>query len=305
MSNTSQDKKSTSKKRPTATAKDELLERARKAMLRFGISSQKKLQDNIAANTEIAIGLSTISKFFNQKPILLSRFSIICKTLELVNYELEIQEGEEAEKGEQEEQKGEKEQEKFDDRINYRIIGIPEKTGEEKQEKNKQGMTFKENTTVDEKLIKKLKDFIKFLRRNYTGDAILIDIRVGSIKLIIKSGSQSGLEKIEELFQSGELNKKISEENLDMTVVDVSFRGTKLFGKPQLAVTIPGNYSQAGIDTLKYELIDTSANNIFKQISPGQMLLLLLLFSFLAMPLILEGIFPIIFNDPPKIENKK
>ncbi|NER03667.1 MAG: hypothetical protein F6K17_14115 [Okeania sp. SIO3C4] len=281
MSNTSQDKKSTSKKRATATAKDELLERARKAMLRLGIPSQKKLQDNIAANTEIAIGLSTISKFFNQKPILLSRFSIICNTLKLENYKLGIQEGEEAEKAEEEEQKQEREQEKFDDRIKYRMIGIPEKAGEEKQEKNKRRTAFQENTTVDEELIKRLKGFIEFVRNYYTGDAILIDIIVGSIKLIIKSGSQSGLEKIEELFQSGELNQKISEENLDITVENVSFRGTKLFGKPQLAVTIPGNFNQADIDILKNKLIEPSPNNI----PIIQRLLILLLFLFLAIPL--------------------
>lgn len=80
--------------------------------------------------------------------------------------------------------------------------------------------------------------------------------------------------------------------------------GTKIFGKPQLAVTIPGDFNQADIDSLKSELIDTSANNIIKKIPPGQMLLLLLLFFFLAMPLIVEGIFPAIFQDTPKRENK-
>ncbi|NES03469.1 MAG: hypothetical protein F6K22_11810 [Okeania sp. SIO2F4] len=301
MSNTSQDQKYSSKKRATATAKDELLERARKAMVRLGIPSQKKLQDNIAANTEIAVGLSTISKFFNQKPILLSRFSIICNTLKLENYALGIQEGEEAEKAEEEEQKDERELEKSDDRIKYRMIGI---LGKEEEEKNQRRTTFQENTTVDEELIKRLKGFIEFVRNYYTGDAIVIDIIVGSIKLIIKSASQSGLEKIEELFQSGELNKKIAEHNLDITVENVSFRGTKFLGKPRIAVTIPGNYNQADINTLKSELIDTSANNIIKQIPPAQMLLLLLLFFFLAIPLIVEGIFPVIFQDTPQSENK-
>ncbi|NEO53082.1 MAG: hypothetical protein F6K54_08300 [Okeania sp. SIO3B5] len=89
--NVSKDKKSSSKKRATATANDELIERAKRAMLIFGISSRKKLQDRIIANTEIAIGLSTIDKFFNQKPIKLDKFNI-CKTLKLVNYESAIQE---------------------------------------------------------------------------------------------------------------------------------------------------------------------------------------------------------------------
>lgn len=44
MGNVSQGKKTTSKKRLTATAKDELFERAKKAMLRAGIPSQKGLQ---------------------------------------------------------------------------------------------------------------------------------------------------------------------------------------------------------------------------------------------------------------------
>ncbi len=300
MSNVSQGKKTTSKKRPTATAKDELLERARKAILRFGISSQKKLQDRIAANTEIAIGLNTISKFFNQKPILLSRFSIICKTLKLVNYELEIQEGEEAETGEQEEQEGEKEQEKFDDRIKYRIIGILEK---EEKEKKQETAAFTISGNLKKESIKQLKSMIKILEQLAVG-TLLVNITLGSLKLILE-GSQSGLEKIEELFKSGELNKKMAEQNLDMTVADVSFMGTKFLGKPQLAVTIPEDFNQADIDilkdVLKNELIDTSANNIINRIPIIQRLLILLLFFFLGMPLIVEELLPVIFQDTPEI----
>lgn len=40
------------------------------------------------------VSLNTISKFFNQKPIQLDKFNIICKTLQLVGYELGILEEE-------------------------------------------------------------------------------------------------------------------------------------------------------------------------------------------------------------------
>ncbi len=157
--------------------------------------------------------------------------------------------------------------------------------------------------SVEKKSIEKLKAIIDLLRKLTDGDLDCSGIELGSLKLILE-GSKSGLEKLEELFQSGELNKKIAEQNLDITVENVSFRGTKFLGKPRIAVTIPGNYNQADIDTLKDELIDTSTNNIFKKIPPAQMLLLLLLFLLLAMPLIVEGIFPLIFQDTPKSENK-
>lgn len=156
---------------------------------------------------------------------------------------------------------------------------------------------------INKKFRKDLETIIEVLRELTDGNIYCSGIELGSLKLIFE-GSQSGLEKLEQLFQSDELNKKIAEQNLDITVENVSFMGTKFFGKSQLAVTISGDYDQTDVNTLKSELIDTSANNIFKQIPPGEMLLLLLLFFFLAMPLILEGIFPIIFQDTPKIENK-
>ncbi|NEQ76204.1 MAG: helix-turn-helix domain-containing protein [Okeania sp. SIO2C9] len=156
----------------------------------------------------------------------------------------------------------------------------------------------------NEKLIEELKTILEVLQALTDGNIYFAGIELGSLKLIFE-GSQSELEKLEQLFQSGELNNKIAEQNLGITVENVSFRGTKFLGKPRIAVIISGDYSQADINTLKSELIDTSANNIIKKIPPGQMLLLLLLFFFLQIPLILEGIFPIIFNDPPKIENQK
>ncbi len=235
-------------------------------MRRENISSQKIL-------AELAgVGLSTVSKFFNQKPIKLDLFNLICKKLKLLDYEVAILELEEVEKVEEEEEKQEK--------LDFIIIG-----------------------TIDKEFIGKLKSVIGALRKLTGGDLISDGVELGSLKLILE-GSQLGIEKIEELFQSGKLNQKISEQNLDITVENVSFRGTKFLGKPRIAVTIPGEYNQADINILKYELIDTSANNIIKKIPPAQMLLLLLLFFFLAMPLIVEGILPVIFNDTPKSENE-
>ncbi|NEQ40215.1 MAG: hypothetical protein F6K40_29815 [Okeania sp. SIO3I5] len=175
---------------------------------------------------------------------------------------------------------------------------------ETKESIDKSKVVFTITGRIDEKLIEEVKSIIEVLRKLTDGNIYCSGIELGSIKLILE-GSQSALEKIEQLFQSGELNQKIAEQNLDITVENVSFRGTKFLGKPQLAVIIPGDYNQADINTLKSEFIDTSANNIFKQIPLAQMLLLLLLFFFLAVPLIIEGIFPIIFQDTPKIENKR
>jgi len=248
-----------------ATPNNELIGRAKIALQKKGIPSKQEL----AKLAGVSRGI--VTKFFNQKPIKLDKFNLICKTLGLLDYEVAILELEEEE---EEEDIGE-------EKIDFTIVA-----------------------TIDKEFIGKLKSVIEVLRQLTDGDIYYSDIGIGSLKLILE-GSQSALEKIEELFQSGELNNKIAEQNLDITVENVSFRGTKIFGKPQLAVIIPGNYNQADINTLRSALIDTSANNIFKQIPPGQMLLLLLLFFFLAVPLIVEGIFPIIFQDTPQIENKR
>jgi len=82
MSDVSKSEKYLSKERVTATPNNDLIERAKKATLRLGISSQGKLADLAG------VGRSTVSKFFNQKPILLDRFNLICKTLNLLDYEL-------------------------------------------------------------------------------------------------------------------------------------------------------------------------------------------------------------------------
>ncbi|NET43232.1 hypothetical protein [Okeania sp. SIO2B3] len=276
MGNVNQDKKSSSKERVTATPNDKLIERAKRAMRREGIPSQTKLQDRIELETGRRIGRNTISKFFNQKPILLDIFNIICKTLKLLDFELEIQELEEE-----------------------------ENEGQEKEEKQEKA-SFAIAGTVKRKSIETLKSIISILE-DLAVDAFVANITPGSLKLILE-GSQSGLEKIEELFQSGGLKNKITEQNLDIAVKDVSFMGTKFFGKPQLVITIPGDFNQADIDilkdVLKDELIDISANNIISRIPIVERLLILLLFFFLGMPLIVGELFPVIFQDTPKRENK-
>ncbi|NES03468.1 MAG: hypothetical protein F6K22_11805 [Okeania sp. SIO2F4] len=138
--NVSKDQKYSSKKRATSTANDELIERAKRAMLIFGISSRKKLQDRITANRETAIGLSTIDKFFNQKPIKLDKFNIICKTLKLVNYESAIQELAIQEEGRK------------------RVYATAEETAK-----------FAISGAIDRKLIEELKSIVEVLQK-LTGD---------------------------------------------------------------------------------------------------------------------------------------
>ena len=81
------------------------------------------------------------------------------------------------------------------------------------------------------------------------GDASLkiIDIEEGSIRLILE-GSQEGLERLEQLFKSGELT-----EVLDIPVEDVSFvdAGTSKNDKKRLAFTITENATVTDIENLK------------------------------------------------------
>ena len=92
--------------------------------------------------------------------------------------------------------------------------------------------------------------------REITGDASLkiIDIEEGSIRLILE-GSQEGLERLEQLFKSGELT-----EVLDIPVEDVNFvdTGTSKDDKKQLAFTIADNATSADIENLKAAFIKNS-----------------------------------------------
>lgn len=92
--------------------------------------------------------------------------------------------------------------------------------------------------------------------REISGDASLqiVDISEGSIRLILE-GSPEGIERLEQLFKSGELT-----EVLNLPVENVSFvnTGTSKNNKKRLALTIAGHATQGDIENLKAALINNS-----------------------------------------------
>ena len=92
--------------------------------------------------------------------------------------------------------------------------------------------------------------------REIAGDVSLkiVDIEEGSIKLILE-GSQEGLERLEQLFKSGELT-----EILDIPVEDVNFVDveTSEGNKKRLAFTINANVTTDDIENLKAAFTETS-----------------------------------------------
>jgi uncharacterized protein YjbI with pentapeptide repeats/DNA-binding Xre family transcriptional regulator len=237
MTNTSQDRERT-KNRNTYAATTEGIERAKKAYREQGYNSKQIFADLTG------LARSTVNKFFRGEQIELDGFQKICNKLELPWKEIEGIES-------------------FD------------QNGQVKQEQNSYHQTTEEKKvpfsiigSVDQKDIVKLKIAIKLLRK-LTGDDLIgvIGIEEGSIKLTLK-GSQAGLERLEQLFQSGALTK-IFEQELNITVEDVSFidaqssdnyQQSQTNKKKQLVFTIAGDVNQADINILKDALIDTSEN---------------------------------------------
>ena len=105
------------------------------------------------------------------------------------------------------------------------------------------------STESDPITVAKLKAIVASLQ-DITGDASLqiVDIEEGSIRLILE-GSQKGLERLEQLFLSGELT-----EVLDIPVEDISF----VDNKKRLAFTIAENVKAADIENLKAVFTQTS-----------------------------------------------
>lgn len=96
--------------------------------------------------------------------------------------------------------------------------------------------------------------------REFAGDVSLqiVDIEEGSIKIILE-GSQEGLERLEELFKSGELNEVLSipVENVEFTTYSPSTYNEDLTATNNriLVFTISGNVDKNDIQKLKTELI--------------------------------------------------
>ena len=205
--------------------------------------------EDINSKTRLAdlceLSPSTINNFFSGKAIEPENFRKICSKLDL-NW-LEIRANESFDTNENEEKK---------QNSCY-------------QEKEGKQIKLKFNVTVDEEnQVKFFNELLQLVQRLGDDDSIeIIDIEQGSIKLTLQ-GSPAGLQRLERLFQSGEL-KQIFERYLNITVEDVVFLNTSSVDdylqnksttteKTQLAFTIAGDVSQADINVLKAALINTS-----------------------------------------------
>ncbi|NER89029.1 MAG: pentapeptide repeat-containing protein [Moorea sp. SIO3A2] len=181
-------------KKLTITASSNGIEKAEKALIRLGFNSKSNL-----AKSQL-IGRSTVTKFFNLKPIQLDSFKRICDGLKLDWRE---------------------------------IAGIAEANRSEPLTRNdgsnsellegvEQGQAPRRKVTVIDKQSKTIKavivlkgdidsvenlKFIQSIVRNYSGDSInIIDIQPGSIQLIVE-GSPEDIEQLISQIKSGELKE--------------------------------------------------------------------------------------------------
>jgi uncharacterized protein YjbI with pentapeptide repeats len=240
MTNTNQNREQTNH-RITYAATTEGIKRAEKALRRIGIASKTSFAELCD------LSRSTITKFFGGQSIELDCFETICNELQLSNWK--------------------------------EIAGINsfDTNGQAEQEPNpchpridddNEEIPFSFAGSVKEKDIPKLKNILKLIRTLANDDYIeAIDVKKSCIKLTLK-GSQAGLERLEQLFQSGELTK-IFKQKLNIIVEDVSFidaqtsdnyQQSQTNKKKQLVFTIAGDVNQADINILKDALIDTSEN---------------------------------------------
>ena len=240
MTNTSQDGERTNS-RITYAATAEGIQRAEQALRRLGAKSKKSFAESRN------IPRTAVTNFFNGKPMELGGFQTICNELELSNWQ--------------------------------EIAGIKsfDNNGKVKQKPNSCHQAIEEEkvsiaitASISKKKLAKYKSISKLLRKLANDDFIeVVDVEEGSIKLTLK-GSLVGLQRLEKLFQSGELTK-IFKQELDIIVEDVRFiegqnldndraNKTAEIEKKQLAFTIAGEVKQADIDILKAALIETSSN---------------------------------------------
>ena len=222
--------------RITYKATDEGRRRAEKALRKEGFESKTAFADLCD------LGRSTITSFFSGNRIKPVNFKTICSKLELDWEEIV-------------------DRESFDTNEN-----IEQQQNSCHLTTQRRQATYKFHVTVDEEnAVNFFNDLLRLVQKLGDDDSIEItDIEQGSIKLTLK-GSPAGLQKLEQSFQSGELNQRFEQE-LKITVEDVVLLNTSSVdndlqnkslttGKTQLAFTIAGYISQANIDILKAALI--------------------------------------------------
>jgi|GEM_PF-5802908 len=150
------------------------VKRAKDALIDLGITQ------TVLAEKRLKYSRSTVSNFFNRKPIAHENFTVICKILKLEWRDIaKIAEGEAIQD--------------IDDKV--------------RQVEKQIRLAFAIAGTVDQGDEAKLNAIVKLLRQ-ITGDALIeiVDIQEGSIKLIL-TGTPEALEMIQTLYRSGELTE--------------------------------------------------------------------------------------------------
>ncbi|NEO12931.1 MULTISPECIES: pentapeptide repeat-containing protein [unclassified Moorena] len=182
------------KKKVTIIATPKGLEKAEKALIRLGIESKSNLAKSLL------IGRSTVTKFFQSKPIQLDSFKRICDGLKLDWREIA---------GIAEENQSEP-------------LTTNNSSSSELVEGVEQGQAPRREVTVIDKQSQTIKasivlegdidsaenlKFIQSILRAYSGDSInIIDIQPGSIRLIVE-GSPEDIERLRSRIKSGELHQ--------------------------------------------------------------------------------------------------
>ncbi|NEQ07667.1 MAG: pentapeptide repeat-containing protein [Moorea sp. SIO4E2] len=182
------------KKKITIIASEKGIEKAEKALIRLGFHSKSNL-----AKSQL-IGRSTVTKFFQSKPIQLDSFKRICQALKL----------------------DWKEVAGIADENRSQPLTRNDGSSSELVEGVEQGQALRRKVTVidnkskiskaviilegDIDSVQNLKH-IQSILRDYSGDSInIIDIKPGSIRLIVE-GFPEDIEQLRSLIESGEVNE--------------------------------------------------------------------------------------------------
>ncbi len=182
------------KKKFTITATEAGVERAEKALIRLGFDSKSNF-----AKSQL-ISRTTVTKFFQRKPIQLDTLKKICQELTLNWKEvagIEEEQTQQRNQGNKSVLVVDREVEEMSTSSRRQVTVIEQETGKIKAEIKLQG---------DIDSVSSLK-ILEAILREHSGNTITIqDIQEGSIKLTIE-GSPEDIEQLVSLIKSGELKK--------------------------------------------------------------------------------------------------
>ena len=214
-----------SKKKFTLIATEEGVERAKKALIRLGKESQKQFAESILMSR------STISKFFNRKPIQLDSFKRICEELGGLRWQ-EIA-------GISEIKQEEIIKIRDSERSSKKEIGSAPTIQREVKIIDRQTKTKKAVITLqgDIESVTNIK-ILQSILREYSGNNIEIqDIQPGSIKISLE-GSPEDIDKLIAAIKSKELTQLDSLPIEDIVEVDEETETTKTNDKWELVQKI-------------------------------------------------------------------